>query len=380
MKKLLALILVVVITLGVMLAFTACGDDNSEALAQLQAEVTRLQGLLDQLTNGNNAETIAELEAEVVRLQGLLDAASNVDLDAILARIGALETAFADFDCDHVPFNPAAILAELSDIWDELEVLEGSFDLSAINQELYDIRYILDNITDNGGSIDLSGILTNLSNLEDEIEELQGDIADIQDQLSDIEDELEDLRADVDANALAIHYLLLDIVRLEGFITGHTTTTGNHATAISNIQSTLTTLRSDLTALQNQVNALPAAPALPVVRLGNPFYFYDFGIRLFSLTFFESPFTVSQDMILVNVTNYGFSSLVLGNTIRGAHILNDDRVAFWNPSTATQWTLTHGASFTNMITSFDVDTGYAWIGMQHGITLIPFMILDTSRL
>jgi len=115
------------------------------------------------------------------------------------------------------------------------------------------------------------------------------------------------------------------------------------------------------------------ATKLPVIGLDDTFYFYDFGIRLFSVYFFESvtfPGTISFFL-----TNLGFSNININDLLRTARSENNT-VLFHNGG---NFTLAQGDTTPAPVgTPHNINSGYVWVGLPSGITLIPYMILDTT--
>jgi len=133
--------------------------------------------------------------------------------------------------------------------------------------------------------------------------------------LDAVEQQLLTLQNGVNGSSQEIQNLLTEVARLEGLIEGLTTSTGNHSTAISNIQSALTSLRDDLTALQTKVDNLPTTPVFRIHDLGDTFYYYNHGMRLFSIQVNPSEINPSESLSIV-IKNYNMPGFAPYNFLR----------------------------------------------------------------
>jgi len=145
--------------------------------------------------------------------------------------------------------------------------------------------------------------------------ECDTDLAPILYRLDAVEQHLLTLQNGGNGSSQEIQGLLTEVARLEGLIEGLTTNTGNHTTAITNIQSALTALRDDLTALQTKVDNLPTAPVFRIHDLGDTFYYYNHGMRLFSIQVNPSDISPATS-ITITITNYNMPGFAPHNFLR----------------------------------------------------------------
>ena len=112
---------------------------------------------------------------------------------------------------------------------------------------------------------------------------------------------------------------------------------------------------------------------LPTIRLNELFIYSNFGIELFSIVFFES--TTTPGLIRYELTNLGFSSLIVNSVLFIAHINNDvlNFIYFTGAGSISQ-----GSSI-SLSTGLNTNTGRAWFGFSSGLDMIPYLILDTSH-
>jgi len=119
-----------------------------------------------------------------------------------------------------------------------------------------------------------------------------------------------------------------------------------------------------------------ATTELPVVSLGETFYFYDFGVRLFRVYFFES--TTFAGRISMNFTNHGFSSVNLNTIFRFIEVSSNNIIVVRDVGSMT---FANGESNSFPLgTDLNTNIGYVWVGFPIGITMRGFMILNTNTI
>jgi hypothetical protein len=197
---------------------------------------------------------------------------------------------------------------------------------------------------------DLSPIIARLSAVEAELATLQGGTNPISYQPQ-------------------INNLLQEVARLEGLISGLTTSNNT----ITNIQTALESLRNDLTALQNQVSNLPDSSINRIYQLGETFTFINHGLELFSLRLETSDVALAG--FSVWVTNINLPGYAPNDFLRVRAQNNDVWMTQGFSTTILNIGGLAGLTINNSFTG-----NYLWFGFptQGTSSMIPFVIFSTS--
>ena len=174
-------VLLVVLTI-ISVVFVGCGEDYSEELDQLNAEVARLQVDLDELQKANadntttisiNVGSIKTLQTGLEEIQTTIDDSYNADnVDTITTNTGSIEELQDEIDdlqgtdtenATAISTNAASIeqiQADLNDIQGRIDTLNGSYNAGELDQiwiSIEEIQTELDTIeSGNAGGASVS--------------------------------------------------------------------------------------------------------------------------------------------------------------------------------------------------------------------------------